>query len=159
VLADVGGASREGFHAERIALGIERLQWPAADAVVNTVVMTRPAFALPSATPWPRLRVTGGLSIVDGSLRQKVPGGRALHDLEVSLAPSGVVGGARLRLSASTEAGGRLGLDRIVTSDGPGPHDGLPLGVLLVALEDAALVSPDAVTAPGALPAGTILSP
>jgi hypothetical protein len=54
-LADVSAAGGDGFRAERIALGIRRLQWPAASAVVDTLVMTRPAFALPVVTPWPGL--------------------------------------------------------------------------------------------------------
>jgi hypothetical protein len=41
VLADVGVLGGDGFRAERIALGIRRLQWPAADAIVDRVVMTR----------------------------------------------------------------------------------------------------------------------
>ncbi len=150
VLADVGGVGPGGFRAERIALGIERLQWPATDAVVDTVVMTRPAFALPAALPWPRLLVTGGVSIVGGELRE-ARAGRALHDLEVSLAPTGVAGGAHLRLSASTEVGDRLGVDRIVPYDVSAPG-GLPLGLLLGALEDAARTVPEP-DVPSAMPA------
>jgi len=41
VLADVGVAGHDGFRADRIALGIRRLQWPAAAAVVDRIVMTR----------------------------------------------------------------------------------------------------------------------
>jgi hypothetical protein len=41
VLADVGAAGRDGFRADRIALGIRQLQWPAAAAVVDRVVMTQ----------------------------------------------------------------------------------------------------------------------
>jgi hypothetical protein len=41
VLADVGVLGGDGFRADRIALGIRRLQWPAADAIVDRVVMTR----------------------------------------------------------------------------------------------------------------------
>jgi hypothetical protein len=40
VLADVA-AGRDGFRADRIALGIRRLQWPTAAAVVDRVVMTQ----------------------------------------------------------------------------------------------------------------------
>ena len=139
VLANVGGVGG-GFRADRIALGIQRLQWPFADAVVDTVVMTRPAFALPAALPWPRLLVTGGVSVVDGELRE-ARAGRSLRDLEVSLAPSDVVGGARLRLSASTEIGDRLGVDRVVPYDASA-EVGVPLGLLLGALEDAARTVP-----------------
>lgn len=139
VLADVGGAG-VGFRADRIALGIQRLQWPFADAVVDTLVMTRPAFALPAALPWPRLLVTGGVSVVDGQLRE-ARDGRSLRDLEVSLAPSDVAGGAHLRLSASTEVGDRLGVDRIVRYD-TSAEAGVPLGLLLGALEDAARTMP-----------------
>jgi hypothetical protein len=41
VLADVGATGRDRFRADRIALGIRRLQWPAAAAVVDRVVMTQ----------------------------------------------------------------------------------------------------------------------
>lgn len=135
VLVDVGRAGPDGFRAERIAVGIRRLQWPSAHAVVDTVVMTRPAFALPLALPWPPVLVTGGLSVVDGQLRE-TGAGRALRDLEVTLAPTGDAGGARLRLSASTGIGERLGVDRIVPYD-PAGEGGVPLRLLLGALEDA----------------------
>lgn len=134
VLADVGRAGRDGFRAESIAVGIRRLQWPSAHAVVDTVVMTRPAFALPVALSWPPVLVTGGVSVVDGQLREAAAG--TLRDLEVSLAPTAVSGGAHLRLSASTEVGERLGVDRIVPYDSPA-QGGVPLRLLLGALEDA----------------------
>jgi len=156
ILADVGGSGRGGFRADRIALGIQRLQWPAADTIIDTVVMTRPAFALPAALPWPRLVVTGGVSIVDGELRD-AGAGRALHDLEVSLAPAGIVGGAHLRLSASTDGGGRLGVDRIVPYDAPA-QGGVPFGLILSALEDAARPDGGPSVPPSAIPA-TVLSP
>lgn len=154
VLADVAGAGRNGFRAERIALDIRQLQWPAADGVVDTVVVTRPAFALPAATPWPRLLVTGGVSIVDGVLRPTAAAGRALRDLEVSLAPTSVAGGAHLRLSASTEVGDRLGVDRIVLYDPP-TSGGVPLGLLLGALEDATRAVPEPAV-PSTLPASAL---
>jgi hypothetical protein len=132
VLADVG---RAGFFAERIAVGIRRLQWPSPHAIVDSVVMTRPAFALPAVRPWPHVLVTGGVSVVDGRLHAQ-GAGRALHDLEVSLAPTTIVGGAHLRLSASTEVGERLGVDRIVSYEASA-QEGVPLGLLLGVLEEA----------------------
>jgi hypothetical protein len=134
-------------------LGIRRLQWPGADGVVDTVVMTRPAFALPAAMPWSRLLVTGGVSIVDGVLRPAAAG-HALRDLEVSLAPTSVAGGAHLRLSASTDVGNRLGVDRIVLYDPP-TAGGVPLGLLFGALEDASRTVPEA-TVPSTLPTGAL---
>jgi hypothetical protein len=104
-------------------------------------VMTRPAFALPAVLPWPRLLVTGGVSVVGGELRE-ARAGRALRDLEVSLAPTGLAGGAHLRLSASTEVGDRLGVDRIVLYEAPA-QGGVPLGLLLGALEEAARTVPE----------------
>jgi hypothetical protein len=154
VLADVGGG-RDGFRADRIALGIRQLQWPSTDAVVDTVVMTRPAFALPEVTPWPRVLVTGAVSIVDGELRE-APAGRALHALEASLAPAGAAGVAHLRLSASTDAGGRLGVDRIVPYDAS-TQGGVPLGLLFGALQDAARTGAEP-GPPSALPT-RVLSP
>jgi Domain of Unknown Function (DUF748) len=135
VLADVGAAGAAGFHADRIVLGIRRLQWPDVDAIVDSVVMTRPAFALPAATPWPRLFVTGNVSVVDGKLRE-INDGRALHDLEVTLAPADATGTARVQLSASTEAG-RLGVERLVPYD-PSVEGAVPLPLLLAVIEDAA---------------------
>jgi hypothetical protein len=156
VLADVGGPGRGGFRADRIALGIRRLQWPTADTIVDTVVMTRPAFALPAALPWPHLVVTGGVSIVDGELRD-AGAGRALHGMEASLVPAEVVGGARLRLSASTDGGHRLGVDRIVPYDAP-VQGGVPFGLLLGALQDAARPDDGSSAPPSAMPA-TVLTP
>jgi hypothetical protein len=144
VLADVGAGGRSGFRADRIAVGIRRLQWPGAEAVVDSVVMTRPAFALPAATPWPRLLVTGTVSVVDGELRETVDE-PALRDLAVNLAPTGAAGAAHLRLSASVAGGRRLGVDRIVPYDEP-TQGAVPLRLLLSALEDAARGRPD--TAP-----------
>jgi len=155
VLADVSRAGRDGFRAERVALGIRGLRWPSAAAVVDTVVMTRPAFAVPAVLPWPRLLVTTGVSVVEGRLRE-AGAGRGLHDLEVRLAPTAVAGGAHLRLSASTEVGDRLGVDRIVPYDATA-QGGLPLGLLIAILEDAARTVPEPrVRSP--MPA-TVLSP
>jgi hypothetical protein len=61
----------------------------------------------------------------------------ALRELSVELAPIDPGGAAHLRLSASTEAGGRPGLDRIVTYP-TSEVQGLTLPVLLSVLEDAA---------------------
>jgi hypothetical protein len=146
VLADVGAGGRSGFRADRIAVGIRRLQWPSAEAVVDSVVMTRPAFALPAATPWPRLLVTGNLSVVDGELRETVDE-PALRDLAVSLAPTGSAGAAHLRLSASMVGGRRLGVDRIVSYDEP-TEGAVPLRLLLAALEDAARARPETALRP-----------
>jgi hypothetical protein len=146
VLADVGAGGRSGFRADRIAVGIRRLQWPGAEAVVDSVVMTRPAFALPAAIPWPRLLVTGNLSVVDGELRETV-GEPALRDLAVSLAPTGAAGAAHLRLSASMVGGRRLGVDRIVPYDEP-TEGAVPLRLLLSALEDAARARPETALRP-----------
>jgi hypothetical protein len=152
VLADVGAAGGHGFRADRIALGIRRLQWPGPDAIVDSVVMTRPAFALPAGTPWPRLFVTGNLSVVDGELRETADG-QALRNLAVSLAPTSAAGAAHLRLSASMEGGRRLGVDRIVPYDEPA-EGGVPLRLLLAALEDAARSQPEppVTPPPGARP-------
>jgi hypothetical protein len=146
VLADVGAGGRSGFRADRIAVGIRRLQWPSAEAVVDSVVMTRPAFALPAATPWPHLLVTGNLSVVDGELRETV-NEPALRDLAVSLAPTGSAGAAHLRLSASMVGGRRLGVDRIVPYDEP-TEGAVPLRLLLSALEDAARARPETALRP-----------
>jgi hypothetical protein len=102
--------------------------------------MTRPTFALPVALSWPPVLVTGGVSVVDGQLREAAAG--TLRDLEVSLAPTAVSGGAHLRLSASTEVGQRLGVDRIVPYDSPA-QGGVPLRLLLGALEDAVRTVPE----------------
>jgi hypothetical protein len=51
VLTDVSRAGRDGFRVERVALGIRGLRWPSAAAVVDTVVMTPPAFAVPAVLP------------------------------------------------------------------------------------------------------------
>jgi hypothetical protein len=152
LLADVGAGGGSGFRADRIALGIRRLQWPAAHAVVDTVVMTRPAFALPAATPWPRLLVTGNVSVVDGELREASER-PALHDLAVSLAPTGAAGAAHLRLSASMEGGRRLGIDRIVPFDEP-TRGAMPLRLLLAAIQDAARTAPTPILVPA--PPGTV---
>ena len=135
MLVDVGRAGREGFRAESIAVGLRGLQWPTAHAVVDTVVMTRPDFALPAVLPWPPVLVSGAVSVFDGQLRGTELG-RALRDLEVTLSPTPVAGSARLRLSASTEAGDRLGLDRIMPYEATAPG-AVPLRLLLSALEDA----------------------
>jgi hypothetical protein len=135
VLADVRAAGDDGFRAERIALGIRRLQWPAADAVVDSMVLTRPAFALPVAAHWPHLLVTGSLSVVDGELLEHADG-PALRQLELSLAPQ-AAGVAHLQLSASIEGGRRVGLDRLMRDESP-EVAGVALRRLLAALEDVA---------------------
>jgi hypothetical protein len=134
VLANVDVTGTTRFRADRIEFAIRRLQWPEAAPVVDNVVMTRPAFALPAAVPWPPLFVTGDVSVVDGELHEAA-GGHALRDLAVDLAPVDPSGAAHLRLSASTDAGHRLGLDRIVTYEAAGVR-GVPLPVLQAVLED-----------------------
>jgi hypothetical protein len=152
VLANVAATGAGGFHADRIVVGIRHLQWPEASTVVDSIVMTRPAFALPAATPWPRLLVAGNVSVVDGELREAGEG-RTLRDLDVKLVPTEAAGAARLRLTASIE-GRQLGVDRIVPYE-PSLQAGLPLPLLLAVLEDAARAVPEpvAVPAPTALPA------
>jgi hypothetical protein len=134
VLADVETAGLGGFRAERIALGIRRLQWPGSDPILDGVVLTRPAFAPPGATSWPRLLVAGNVSVVDGEMREP---GRALRDLAVSVGPIDDTGAAHLRLSASTDDGQRLGIDRRVPYDAPA-EGGVPLRQLLATIEQAA---------------------
>jgi hypothetical protein len=150
VLADVSSAGGSGFRAERVALGLRRWQWPAAEAVVDTVVMTRPAFALPVATPWPGLRVTGNLSVVDGEVRERGDD-RALRALDVRLAPDGG-GTAHLRLSASAPGGRLVGVERLVPFEGAA-EAGVPLRLLLAALEEAARAATDV---PGTPPAAAV---
>jgi hypothetical protein len=151
-LSDVRGSSAGGFRAERIALGIRQLRWPSADAVFDRVVVTRPAFGLDALMAWTGSLVTSEVSVVDGEVRGVGPG-LGLHGLAIDLAPDG--GGARLKLSASTESGGRVDLDRVVADVAAAP--GLPLGLLATTLDEAtrsATVAPP--IAPSALPAGVL---
>jgi hypothetical protein len=151
-LSDVRGSSAGGFRAERIALGIRQLRWPSADAVFDRVVVTRPAFGLDALMAWTGSLVTSEVSVVDGEVRGVGPG-LGLHGLAIDLAPDG--GGARLKLSASTDSGGRVDLDRMVTDTAAAP--GLPLGLLATTLDEAtrsATVAPS--IAPSALPAGAL---
>jgi len=152
-LSDVRGSSAGGFRAERIALGIRQLRWPSADAVFDRVVVTRPAFGLDALMAWTGSLVTSAVSVVDGEVRGDGPG-RALHGLAVDLAPDD--GGiARLKVSASTESGGRVDLDRVVAYTAAAP--GLPLGLLATTLDEAArsaTVAPS--IAPSALPTGVL---
>jgi hypothetical protein len=151
-LSDVRGSSAGGFRAERIALGIRQLRWPSADAVFDRVVVTRPAFGLDALMAWTGSLVTSAVSVVDGEVRGDGPG-RGLHGVAMDLAPddSGI---ARLKLSASTDTGARVDLDRVVASTMAAP--GLPLGLLATTLDEAARsasVAPSSI-APSALPVG-----
>jgi hypothetical protein len=151
-LSDVNAPAGGGFRAERIALGIRQLRWPTAEAVFDRVVVTRPAFGLAALTAWPNSLVTGGMRVVDGELRADIPG-RALHDVAVELAPDDTGGLTRLRLSASTEGGRRVDLDRVMPY-ATAPTAGLSLGFLAAALDEAARgSSPEA---PAAFPAGAL---
>jgi hypothetical protein len=150
-LSDVRGSSAGGFRAERIALGIRQLRWPSADAVFDRVVMTRPAFGLDALMAWTGSLVTSAMSVVDGEVRGDGPG-RGLHGVAFDLAPddSGI---ARLKLSASTDAGTRVNLDRAAAYTATAP--GLPLGLLATTLDEAARAASAAPSiAPSALPAG-----
>jgi hypothetical protein len=120
-LTDVSGPAAGGFRAGRIALGIRRLRWPTAEAVFDRVV------------------------VVDGEVRGDAPG-RALHRVAVDLAPDDTGGLARLKLSASTDAGGRVDLDRVL----PYGDLGLPLAFITTTLDEA---SRSASISPSALPA------
>ena len=153
-LSDVSGSAAGGFRADRIALGIRRLRWPSAEAIFDRVVVTRPAFGLAALAAWTDSLVTSEVSVVDGEVRGDGPG-RTLHRLAVDLAPDDADGLARLRLSASTEAGGRVALDRVV---GYTAAPGLPLGLIATTLDEAARSAslPPSAIAPSALPAAAI---
>jgi len=153
-LSDLRRSTPGGFRADRIALAIRQLRWPSAEAVFDRVVVTRPAFGLDALATWSGSLVTSEVSVVDGELRGEGPG-RALHGLALALAPEDG-GVARLRLSASTETGGRVDLDRVVGY--PGSTAGLPLGLLAVTLSEATRVdvTPPAALAPSALPAAAV---
>jgi hypothetical protein len=151
-LSDVRGAAAGGFSAERIALGIRQLRWPSAEVVFDRVVLTRPAFGPGALAAWTDSLVTSEVSVVDGEVRGEAPG-RALHRLAVDLAPDDAGTLARLRLSASTEAGGRVDLDRVV---GYTTAPGLPLGLIATTLDEAtrsATIAPSTGIPPSALPA------
>lgn len=152
-LSDVSGslaAGPGGFRAERIALGIRRLRWPGADAIFDRVVITRPAFGVGALSAWTGSLVTGGFSVVDGDVTGIAPG-HALHRVAMDLASDEAGGLARLRFSASTEAGGRLDLDRVVAYGAGDP--GLPLGLLAATLDEA---TRSAAVPPSALPAAVL---
>jgi hypothetical protein len=154
-LSDVRGSVPGGFRAERIALAIRQLRWPSAEAVFDRVVVTRPAFGLDALAAWSGSLVTTEMSVVDGELRGDGPG-RALHGLAMAVAP-GDAGLARLRVSASTETGSRVDLDRLVGYPMAAP--GLPLGLLASTLSEAARVAvtpPAAVVAPSTLPTAVL---
>jgi hypothetical protein len=147
-LSDVSGAG--GFRAERVVLGIRRLRWPGMDAIFDRVVLTRPALGLRTLKAWTASQVTSGVSVVDGELTGDGPG-NGLRQLAVDLAADDAGGLARLRLSASTAAGGRVDLDRVVAY--AAGETGLPLGLLAVTLDEAARST---AIAPSALPASVI---
>jgi hypothetical protein len=145
-LSDVSSTAG-GFRAERIALGIRQLRWPAAQAIFDRVVLTRPAFDLAALSAWRKSTVTVGMTVVDGEVSGSTPG-RRLHDVGVELARDDVGGLARLRLSAATDTGSRIALDRVVAV---APVDeGVPLGLLAMTLEEAARAA--TLTVPSALP-------
>jgi len=153
-LSDISGpmtGGPAGFRAESIALGIRRLRWPGADAVFERVVITRPAFGLGALSAWTGALVTGGFSVVDGNVTGVAPG-HALHQVAMDLASDEAGGLARLKFSASTEAGGRVDLDRVVAY-GAG-DSGLPLGLLAITLDEATRSA--ALPAPSALPAAVL---
>ena len=80
--------------------------------------------------------------------------GRALRDLDLSLGSAGVAGRAHLRLSAFTEVGNRLDVERIVPYEAS-LGSGVPLGLLLSAFEEAVRTAPVA-GVPSAMPAGGV---
>jgi hypothetical protein len=91
---------------------------------------------------------TGDVRVVERELREAAAG-HVLRQLTLSLAATNRVGAARLQLSASSNGGDRLGLDRVVTYNAS-PERGIPLLLLLPVLEDAARTtsSPPSVVAP-----------
>jgi hypothetical protein len=152
-IRDVRGSAAGGFHAERVALGIRQLRWPSREAVFDRVVVTRPAFGLAALGPWTDSLVTGEISVVDGEVRAQAPG-HALHQVTAAFAPDDAGDGlVRLRVSAATESGARVSLDRVVASSTTEP--GLPLSLLAATLDEAARSAPVAVPTPfpSALPA------
>ena len=129
---------------------MRRLRWPGADAIFDRVVITRPAFGVGALSAWTGSLVTGGFSVVDGDVMGIAPG-HTLHRVAMDLASDEAGGLARLKFSASTEAGGRLDLDRVVAYGAGDP--GLPLGLLAATLDEA---TRSASVAPSALPAAVL---
>jgi hypothetical protein len=137
-LEDVREAAADGFRAERVALGIRRLRWPDTEAVLDRVVVTRPAFGLGTLARWTEALVTGGMSVVDGEMIADPPG-RALHRLTVELGRDAGAGLARVRVSAATAAGVPVDLERVVPHGSGEP--GVPLRFLAATLGEATRVA------------------
>jgi len=147
-LSNVSGAG--GIHADRVTLGIRRLRWPGAEAIFDRIALTRPTLGLRALRAWTASLVTGGVSVVDGELTGDVPG-HGLRRVVVDLAADAAGGLARLKLSAATESGSRVDLDRVVAY--AAGETGLPLGLLAVTLDEAARST---AMAPSALPAALV---
>ena len=102
---------------------------------------------------------TGDVRVVERKLREAAAG-HALRQLTLSLTATDTVGAAQLQLSASSNGGDRLGLDRVVTYEAS-PERGIPLLLLLPVREDAVRTapSPPGLVAPAATVAPTTIEP
>ncbi|HET7342998.1 MAG TPA: hypothetical protein VFL90_16150 [Methylomirabilota bacterium] len=145
-LSDASVAAAGGFRADRIALAIRRLRWPQADGVLDSVVLTRPAFAPAALSAWPPALVTSGVSVVEGEMRADEVR-RALHRVDLDLTADETAGGTRVKLSAATDDG-RVDVDRVVPD--AAESVGLPVTLAATILDEAARATPAAAALPAA---------
>ena len=145
-LDEVTASTAGGFSVDRVALTIRRLRWPLSEALLDNVVLTRPAFGPAALRAWPLSVLTNGMSVIDGDMRGEA-GRRALHRVTLDVVPDGARSGARLQLSATTDAG-PINVERVVPSADPFAVLGVPVSVVAAAVDDAARVP-----IPAALPA------
>jgi hypothetical protein len=126
-----------GFRADSVAVRVRRLDWPDGAAILDSVVITRPAFVYGApglSGPWPLSLATGTVTVVDGSVSGG--GNGAIREVSAALLPDESARAAHMRVSGAMESGLRIDTNRWLPYDTAAGETGIPLQTVFHALGD-----------------------
>src|SRR5688572_17540984 len=131
-----------GFSAASVAVRVRRLDWPDGAAILDSVVITRPAFvyAAPGLSgPWPLSLATGAVTVVDGSVSGGSNG--VIRGVSAALLPDESARAAHMKVSGAMDGGVRIDTNRWLPYDTAAGETGIPLQTVFHALADVYRVS------------------
>lgn len=131
-----------GFSAESVTVRVRRLDWPDGAAILDSVVITRPAFvyAAPGLSgPWPLSIATGAVTVVDGSVSGGSNG--VIRGVSAALLPDESARAAHMKVSGAMDGGVRIDTNRWLPYDTAAGETGIPLQTVFHALADVYRVS------------------
>ncbi len=131
-----------GFRAESVDVRVRRLDWPDGAAVLDSVLITRPAFVYGApgmSGPWPLSIATGTVTVVDGSVSGG--GNGSIRQVSAALLPDEGARAAHMTVSGAMEGGARIDTNRWLPYDTATGETGIPLQTVFHALGDVYRIS------------------